>query len=220
MVQAGNESTIERGYGVLYDARRPFVDRLDGPGRRSQVLIATVPAASLLRALPQAERLCARPVPLSGAIARTIAAYIRATIDRSDAGPGRREADVIAYLTALFRLAAGDDHGLGRAELFGLVETYLQANIAAIRPPASIAAEFGVSERTFHRIFADRETTFERSLLRLRVELFRNLLRQPSLSNISIAALAMQCGFADAAHATRTFRNSFGVTPRDFRLGL
>ena len=32
MVQAGNEGTIEPGYGVLYDARRPFEDRLDGPG--------------------------------------------------------------------------------------------------------------------------------------------------------------------------------------------
>ena len=28
MVQAGNEGTIDPGYGVLYDARRPFEDRL------------------------------------------------------------------------------------------------------------------------------------------------------------------------------------------------
>jgi transcriptional regulator GlxA family with amidase domain len=56
-------------------------------------------------------------------------------------------------------------------------------------------------------------------VLQLRVELFRSLLRQPSLSKISIAALAMQCGFADAAHASRTFRSFFGVTPRDFRSG-
>ena len=59
MAQAGNEGTIEPGYGVLYDARRPFEDRLDGPEQRSEVLIATVPAATLLRMFPQAERLCA-----------------------------------------------------------------------------------------------------------------------------------------------------------------
>jgi AraC-like DNA-binding protein len=79
----------------------------------------------------------------------------------------------------------------------------------------ALAAEFGISERTFHRIFADRETTFERHLLRLRAGLFRNLLRQDSLASIPIARLAHQCGFADAAHATRRF----GVTPRDFRKG-
>jgi AraC family transcriptional activator of tynA and feaB len=219
MTQAGNEGTIEPGFGVLYDARRPFEDRLYGPEQRSEVLIATVPAAALLRAFPQAERLCARPVSLSGAVARSIAAFIRAAIQRSDARPHQDDDDIVAYLSALLHLGTGGDHRLPRARLFGLVDIYLRANIAEIRSAEAIAAVFGVSERTFHRIFADRETTFERHLLRLRVELFHNLLRQPSLSDVSIATLAMQSGFADAAHATRTFRNFFGVTPRDFRSG-
>ena len=217
MMQAGNEGTIEPGYGVLYDARRPFEDRLDGPEQRSELLIATVPAASLLRMFPQAERFCAKPVPLSGAIARSIAAFVRAAIQLSDARPGQGETDIVTYLSTLLRLATGNDHGLSRAELFGLIDTYLRTNIAAIRPAPAIAAAFGVSERTFHRVFADRQTTFERHVLQLRVEYFRNLLLQPTLSQISIAALAMQCGFADAAHASRTFKSVFGVTPRDFR---
>lgn len=219
MVQAGNEGTIEPGYGLLYDARRPFEDRLDGPGQRSEVLIVTVPAVCLLRSVPQAERLCATPVPLSGTIARAIAVLVRTIIDRSDAQPCRNDRDVVAYLSALLRLASGCHHGLGRAELFGLVDSYLRTNLVAIRPAEALASEFGVSERTFHRLFADQDTTFERHVLRLRVGLFRNLLLQVSLSEISIAALAMQCGFADAAHATRTFRNFFGLTPRDFRAG-
>jgi AraC family transcriptional activator of tynA and feaB len=172
-----------------------------------------------LRAFPQAEQLCAKPVPLSGAIARAIAGFIRATIDRSEARSCHDETDIVAYLSALFRLATGGHHELTRSRLFGLIDTYLRANIAAIRPAQAVAAEFGVSDRTFHRIFADRETTFERHVLQLRVALFRDLLRQPLLSEVSIAALAMQCGFADAAHATRTFRSFFGVTPRDFRGG-
>lgn len=219
MVQAGNEGMIEPGFGVLYDARRPFEDRLDGPGR-SEVLIATVPAAALLRMFPQAGRLCAKPVPLAGTIARSIAGFIRAAIDRSDTRPGRYEADIAAYLATLLRLASGDDHELTRAELFGLIETHLRANLEAIRPAQTLAAEFRVSERTFHRIFADHATTFERHVLQLRVERFRNLLQDPALSAVSIAALAMQCGFADAAHATRTFRRCFDVTPRDFRGGI
>jgi len=217
MVQAGHEGTIEPGYGVLYDARRPFEDRLDGPEQRCELLIATVPAASLLRMFPQAEGICARPVPLTGAIARSIAAFIRAAIHLSDARPGQDETDIVAYLSTLLRLATGDDHGLTRAELFGLIDTYLRANIATIRPAPAIAAAFRVSERTFHRVFADHETTFERHVLRLRVEQFRDMLQQPALSELSIAALAMQCGFADAAHASRTFKSFFGITPRDFR---
>jgi AraC-like DNA-binding protein len=217
MVQAGSEGTIEPGFGVLYDARRPFEDRLYGPEQRSEVFIATVPAAALLRLVPEAERLCARPVPLSGAAARSIAGLVRNAVMIPDACPAAREMDVVACLAALLRLAAGTAHGLGRDALFAPLDAYLRASIAALRPVHAIAAEFAVSERTLHRIFSDRGTTFERHVLQLRVGLFRNLLRQDRLRATSIAGLAMQCGFADAAHATRTFRNSFGKTPREFR---
>lgn len=219
MAQAGNESTIAPGCGVLYDARRPFEDRLDGPEQRSEVLIVTVPAASLLRALPAAEQLCAKSVPLTGTVARSIAACIRRSIDAAADRIMPSDTDMVAYLSALLRLAGGSDHQLTRSSLFGLVDTHLRANISSVRPAQAIAADFGVSERTFHRMFADRETTFERHVLQLRVGLFRHLLGQSSLSAVSIAALAMQCGFADAAHATRTFRIFFGVTPRDYRGG-
>ena len=213
MTQAGSEGTIAPGHGVLYDARRPFEDRLFGEEGRSEVLMATVPAASLLRACPDAERLCAKPVPLSGTVARAITAFVRAAIADADHG----EINIVACLTALLRLAGGEPHGLGRGDLFGLIDTYLKTNIAAVLPAVSIAAKFGIAERTLHRIFADRDTTFERHVLWLRTQAFRALLTQAPVSDVSIAALAMQCGFADAAHASRTFRSLFGVTPRDFR---
>jgi AraC family transcriptional activator of tynA and feaB len=220
MMQAGNEGTIDPGYGVLYDARRPFEDRLFGPEQCAELLIATVPAAPLLRSVPGAERLCAKPVPLSGTVARSIAAMVRNAISSPDP-PGRQdEPDIVAFLSALLRLAAGASHQLTRPNLFRLIDTYLRANIAAVRPVPALAAEFGISERTFHRIFADRDTTFERHVLHLRVELLRNLLRQASLANISIARLAHQCGFADAAHAARAFKNKHGTTPRDFRASV
>jgi AraC family transcriptional regulator, positive regulator of tynA and feaB len=217
MVQAGNEGTIDPGYGVLYDARRPFEDRLFGPEQRAELLIATVPAASLLRSVPEAERLCAKPIPLSGTVARSIAALVRDAISSSSAPSKQDEPDIAAYLSALLRLAAGASHQLTRSGLFGLIDIHLRTNIASARSAPALAAEFGISERTFHRIFADRETTFERHVLHLRVELFRNLLRQNSLAGVPITRLAHQCGFADGAHATRTFKNRFGATPRDFR---
>src|SRR6185312_35810 len=144
---------------------------------------------------------------------------VREAISLPDASSRQDAPDIVAYLSALLRLAAGSSHQLTRPNLFGLIDTYLGANIATIRSAPALASEFGISERTFHRIFADRETTFERHLLHLRAGLFKNLLRQDSLASIPIARLAHQCGFADAAHATRTFKTRFGVTPRDFREG-
>ncbi len=217
MAQAGNEGTINPGYGVLYDARRPFEDRLFGPEHRAEVLIATVPAATLLRAVPDAERLCARPVPLSGTMARSIAAFVHAAISTPSAPAKQVRPDIVAYLSALLSVASGTSNQLSRPYMFHLIDGYLRTNIATVRSAPTLAAEFGISERTFHRIFADRATTFERHVLHLRVGLFRDLLRQPSLAHIPITGLAHQCGFADAAHATRTFKDRFGATPRDFR---
>ena len=217
MAQAGNEGTIDPGYGVLYDARRPFEDRLFGPEQRAEVLIATVPAASLLRAVPEAERLCAKPVPLSGTMARAITTFVHAAISVPGAPAKRAEVDIVAYLSALLCVATGDSHQLARADLFHLIDGHLRTNISNVRSAPALAAEFSISERTFHRVFADRQTTFERHVLHLRVERFKDLLRQASLANLSIATLAHQCGFADAAHATRTFKDRFGTTPRDFR---
>jgi AraC-like DNA-binding protein len=215
MRQAGNESMIEPGHGVLYDARRPFEDRLHGDEQRTELLIATVPAATLLRAFPEAERLCARAVPFSSTLGRAIAASIDAAICDLRTGPD--ETDIVAWLAALLRLAAGRGHGLSRANLFGLLDAYLRTNTASLPPAPVIAAKFGIAERTLHRVFADRETTFERHVLRLKAALLRELLADASLVRMSIARLAMQCGFSDAAHATRSFKGFYGITPRTYR---
>lgn len=220
MVQGANEGAIERGHGVLYDARRPFEDRLDGPEQRAEVLIATVPAAWLTAAFPRAERWCARPIPLSSVLARSIAALVRALLREPSERLGYTVGadDIVAYLAALLRHGSHQTHALGREQLFALADAHLRRTLAATHSAGALAAGFGVSERTFHRIFFDRGTTFERHLLGRRVERFRALLSQPRLCGVPIAKLAIECGFADAAHASRTFKSAFLETPRDYRV--
>jgi hypothetical protein len=108
---------------------------------------------------PDAERFYARPIPLSGTLSRAVAAFIRDTIDATEARAGKDEADVAAYLAALLRIANGTGHDLTRSSLFAQLEAYLKANVTAIRPAGGIASEFGISERTLHRIFADGDTS-------------------------------------------------------------
>src|SRR5262245_23425823 len=107
LAQGAREGAIGPGFGVLYDARRPFEDRLEGPGQRADVLIITVPAVLLLNAFRAAEQLCATPIPLAGALARSITAWVREAIAETDASAKRDEADIIAYLAALLRQTRG-----------------------------------------------------------------------------------------------------------------
>src|SRR5262245_35890881 len=111
LVQGASEGDIEPGFGVLYDARRPFEDRLDGPGQRAEVLIVTVPAAPLLEAFQEAEHLCAIPIPLSGTVARAITALVRTAVREPEPLAERDEAGIVAYVAALLRQASGAPHG-------------------------------------------------------------------------------------------------------------
>ena len=219
MNQFARQGTARPGFGILYDARRPFENGLEGPGNRAEVFMVAVPASALLEALPDAEGLCATPIPLFGLLARSTLSLIRAEVEgqESSACAHCDGVDFVHHLAALLRHASGKAPGLSRLSLFTLIDTHLRCDLGAVQSPPSWAAQFGISERTFDRIFADRGTTFERHLLRRRVERFRELLAQPRLSKTSIANLALECGFADAAHASRTFKAVHLATPRDYR---
>jgi len=221
MIQGSREAAIQPGYGVLYDARRPFEDLLDDHAAEGpEVLMVTVPAPPLLAAFPDAERLCTTPIPLSGAAGRAIARILRSVVaeaagDSTLSSPD--EADVIAYLGALLRLAREGTLRLARRHLFALLDAHLRQNVGEPQRPGDLAGLFGISERTLHRSFADAHTTFERHLLRRRAERLREMLSRPCCARFSIGRLAMECGFADAAHASRTFRAHFLAAPRDYR---
>ena len=101
MTQGAREGAIEPGYGVLYDARRPFEDRLDGPGARAEVLIATVPAAALLIRSGSRATVCDTDPACRNSCARDRGAGSIALV----APDTRDEIDVVAYLAALLRLA-------------------------------------------------------------------------------------------------------------------
>jgi hypothetical protein len=162
MIQGAREGTIRPGYGVLYDARRPFEDLLDRHAeRRPEVLMVTVPAASLLAAFPDAERWCATPIPLSGALGRSIACVLCSAVVEAAGSPTPsppREADVVAYLAALLRLTAEGAPGIARWRLFTLLDAHIRQNLGEPQRPADLAVLFRVSERTLHRVFADAHT--------------------------------------------------------------
>lgn len=222
MLQGANEGAVSPGCGVLYDARRPFEDLLDGhSGKGAEVLIVTVPAAPLVEACPGAERMCAIPIPLASAVGRSIAWLLRSAICRGDEAEGRRlrESDIVTYLAAMLRHAMSGSLAISRTNLFMLVDVHIGQTLGKSQSPGALAALFGTSERSLYRLFSDRGTTFERHLLRRRVERFRELLSQGRYSHASIARLALECGFADAAHASRTFKACFRVTPREYRAG-
>jgi len=116
---------------------------------------------------------------------------------------------------------SGDDqrdmrHRLGIANpvvlrAVGLMESTLEEPV----PPHTLAEAVGVSQRQLERLCKRYlGCTPARYHMRLRLERARRMLRQTSLS---IAEVAVACGFVALSHFAKAYRHHFSCRPRDDR---
>lgn len=82
--------------------------------------------------------------------------------------------------------------------------------------PAKAAEHFRISVRYVHRLLEDSGETFSQFLLRQRLQKCVDDLRTKRGS--SIGEIAFRWGFNDLSHFSRSFRNQFGVAPREYRV--
>jgi transcriptional regulator GlxA family with amidase domain len=66
-------------------------------------------------------------------------------------------------------------------------------------------------------LFARRHMTFGEQLLEVRLERAREVLRDARFADLPIGEVAASCGFAEASHFARCFREHYGSAPSLFR---
>jgi transcriptional regulator GlxA family with amidase domain len=113
-----------------------------------------------------------------------------------------------AQFSAALSLQSADDHF---AELHGWLVEHLAENL----PLSRLAAQAGMSERTFLRRY--REATGlspARAIERLRVEAARQLLAD---TRVPAKRIAARCGFGSEETMRRGFVRLQGVSPQDYR---
>lgn len=78
-----------------------------------------------------------------------------------------------------------------------------------------LASNFGHCSRTLNLLFRSATgTTIIHYLIRLRIEKAQRLLR---LSSLEVTEIALETGFCDCQHFSRTFRKYSGMSPRQYR---
>lgn len=77
-----------------------------------------------------------------------------------------------------------------------------------------VATAVGASEAHLHRLFRADGHSLMRYVLCHRLELAAELLTHMSERRLHIKEIAYRCGFLNAAHFSRAFRQRFGVSPR------
>lgn len=99
------------------------------------------------------------------------------------------------------------------------IHAYMRDNLRdAALDPLSAARAVGLSTRSFYRAFAESGQTFSRTLLNLRLAHARALIAREA--ERSLTEIALDSGFSDSAHFSRSYRAAFGETPRQTRARL
>jgi AraC-like DNA-binding protein len=102
---------------------------------------------------------------------------------------------------------------------FVAVVTYLRQHIRdSSLTPQRVAAANQISVRQLYKLWSTEETSLNDWVLRERLEAARTELATPGLLHLTIEVIARGCGFSDASHFSRRFRQAYGMTPREWRV--
>jgi AraC family transcriptional regulator, positive regulator of tynA and feaB len=218
--QLGRETTIGPGEFCIVETKSPYVFTYS---ERSRQLVLNVERSELHQRLGSVSALTALTVEADAGIGGLAAGYMRMLTEHAAAlspTTGHHVANQVLDLVAmaLARRAELGHVRLGSASALTLIR--LRAAIEQALPYRElkcqdVAERAGISVRYANALLAKEGTSLERLLQKRRLENCHKA--PPEASGRSISEIAFAWGFSDVSHFSKTFKNAYGVSPRDFR---
>ena len=144
--------------------------------------------------------------------------FIRmANIFTSAEGHYRAQISAMFKLTLLKVMETADENALP-ARMVEELSGYIRDNVSDEISNTEIGAIFGYHPFYVSRMLKDRKgMTLRQYIIAYRLKLAKRLLE---LTDKSAAEIAEECGFTDASYFAKTFKASFGMTPKEYRNGF
>lgn len=222
ILQDGRSAELSTGDFAFYDSTRPY-DLLYPDGIQQVVL--KLPRKMLLSRLPGAESLTARRVSGRKGAGRLMINMIETLLsDVGDLDPNSFDAianGVVDILTAGLKTLTSDR----LPQLSSMTAYHMQQIQSYVTdhlhdPKLSVqgmAGELQLSVSSLYRIFESQPQTLSDFIWTQRLDRCKRDLADPELRNLSVTQIAYRWGFSDSAHLSRTFKRTYGQSPRDFR---
>jgi AraC-like DNA-binding protein len=218
--QDGRECTVTDGGFALYDTSRPFTWSFDADFR---MRVYTWPLASVSLAGTEAQRVTAITVPRAQGIGRLVGPMFLQLMQETPgdiSAPGSmRMAGELAELAITAGLEAGHEQPSPDGDILRTVQLFIEERLSDPTLSADqIAANFFMSTRTLHRLFARQGLTVAGWIKWRRLEGCRRALSANAKSDQPIRDVAARYGFLNASFFSREFAQHYGESPRQYRL--
>lgn len=220
--QRGNDVHLRPGDFVICSTAEPYSLEFDGPYKMPVLAVAETTMRHLT---PSPDQFLGTRMPGEDACCSLLSSFVADVLEKLPKLPApmaqRIETNILDLLGGV--LAARSAHaGTERQCATALLEHmkgFVRENLRNRRlGPAMLGSAFGVSTRYVHKLFATESITLTRFVRALRLEACRKMLDDPETSTMSITDIALHWGFYDLSHMTRSFREAYGVAPREYRL--
>ncbi len=218
----GHACSLARGDFLLVDGAAPLELAFDGGG---EAIALRVPARVLRNHLPSPDQFCGVALRAQDGIAQDVGDLVRCIFGQLEDGlsaqfHGRIARNLLDTLATAFSMALED--GLTGSPLLCSRNARVRLRIERdLRDPAlspsRVAARLRMSPRYLRAIFAASNETVSAYILRRRLEECARELADPERRRASITEIAFGWGFNSAPHFTRSFRERFGMSPRQYR---
>lgn len=221
--QDGREALLEPGDFVLYDATRPYQLNFDTTGH--QVVVLRLPRANLEPHVGNLENLTATTVAGScaaGHLLLTMIESLQRDIEQLHPSSVMGVSEGITSIVAagLRSLPGANTRKASNLSAFHLarVKSYVSEHL---RDPnlniVGIAAAMRMSPDHLSRLFRHEPMPLSRLIWHQRLTACRRDLADQGMAHRSMSDIAFSWGFNEAAHFSRSFREQFGMSPREWR---
>ena len=203
----------------LWDSTYPMEFALTGSLKKVTML---VPQDQLRSRFPHVDRFVGEKIDVSCGLGALTAAHITALGREAgliDDSRGNAIVDLTLELIATC-LEARQPRPVSKArhDLFEEIKAYIEKNLDDPElGPCAIAANFFISCRYLHLLFADGGISVSNWITQRRLEKCRSELIRTDHIKDNITEIALRWGFNDPAHFSRVFHKYYGLAPRDYQ---
>ena len=221
--QDGRMAVVNPGDFVLYDSTRPYELIFDNG--EHDVFVMRLTRTQLEGHVSNLEELTATTVGSNDAAGHLLLTMVETLVRDIDK---LQPSSAVGVSEAITSIIAAGLRGLPDANVrkpsnlqayhIARIKAYVQDNL---RDPElsiqSVAAALRMSPDHLSRLFRSEPVPLSRMIWKMRLDGCRRALGDPRLAECGVSHIAFSWGFNNAAHFSRSFRDEFGVSPREWR---